>query len=48
MFGLYDAKLNSTSKSDNMASGFDPTGLERAAKAARELDASANVKDFKY
>lgn len=24
--------------------GFDPTGLERAAKAAREIDASTNVK----
>lgn len=28
---------------DYRASGFDPTGLERAAKAARELDASRNA-----
>ena len=26
-------------------SGFDPTALERAAKAARELDRSSNAKD---
>jgi ATPase family AAA domain-containing protein 3A/B len=25
-------------------SGFDPTGLERAAKAAKELDKSRNAK----
>ena len=30
------------SKSGNLT-GFDPEGLERAAKAARELDASSNA-----
>jgi len=27
-------------------SGFDPTGLERAAKAAREIDSSKNVRNI--
>lgn len=34
-----------TPKPGDKWSNFDPTGLERAAKAARELDASAHAKD---
>ena len=30
-------------KNGNNVTGFDPEGLERAAKAARELDASRNA-----
>ena len=32
-----------SSKSNASVTGFDPEGLERAAKAARELDASRNA-----
>jgi len=46
MFGLYSAKPSpaTASKNHDGSGGFDPTGLERAAKAAREIDTSTNVK----
>lgn len=34
---------NSPSRNNNSVTGFDPEGLERAAKAARDLDASRNA-----
>lgn len=34
---------SSSSKSSSSVTGFDPEGLERAAKAARELDSSRNA-----
>ena len=33
----------SSSRGGSSVTGFDPEGLERAAKAARELDASRNA-----
>lgn len=49
MFGLFGPKrpqvnLSSTrNDGDYSGSGFDPTGLERAAKAARDIDTSKNA-----
>lgn len=50
MFGLFGPKrpqANVTSarsdERDHNGSGFDPTGLERAAKAAQEIDTSRNA-----
>ncbi|XP_039271971.2 ATPase family AAA domain-containing protein 3-like [Styela clava] len=40
-----DKNDNSGLKPGDKWSSFDPTGLERAAKAARELDASSHAKD---
>ena len=34
---------SSSSRGGSSVTGFDPEGLERAAKAARELDASRNA-----
>ena len=34
---------SSSSRGGSSVTGFDPEGLERAAKAARELDASSNA-----
>jgi len=39
------ASESSKSSGDKSGFGFDPSGLERAAKAARELDASSNAKE---
>ena len=38
---------NSPPKEGNKWAGFDPTSLERAAKIARELDASSKCLYFK-
>lgn len=37
------APENAPSKGGNSMTGFDPEGLERAAKAARDLDSSKNA-----
>jgi ATPase family AAA domain-containing protein 3A/B len=36
---------NNNNNKNNNVTGFDPEGLERAAKAAKELDASRNAKE---